>query len=683
MGNRSEQKADPAQETAIRKGAGPCAVIAGPGSGKTFVLVERIRCLIEERGVDPSSILVLTFSRAAAAHMRRRFLLSCPHPETVFGTFHSVFFRILQASSATGLRLIDPAAKQDYLRHLCSLPLPFLPEKTTAEELQLVISRYKNGLPCRQSWAPSLVEIYDAYLEGRGWLDFDDMILRCVRLLQEKPDLLAAWRERFRWILVDEFQDVSPAQYRALQLLAAPSDNLFVVGDDDQSIYGFRGTDPLIMQRFLSDYVTGAQAIVKEEPDRVKEEPDRVTGSRDGEDRIVFLTANYRCGRQVIRAASALIRANKNRIDKVFRPGTGLQGSFCCLPFTDRELEYSYIAAELKKMSEKERGQTAVIFRTHGGAAAFVRLLQERQVPFLAAAAGRRQPVLSDRTRILQDLCAYYRAAMGLCAVAGQNRGCFYPGKGNLREDLLRIMNRPERFLSGSFPGSGQPDKRTLLQNAGYERETAEELIRDLELLVSLSPVYSMRYLLDSVGYRACAFSDFEQAGPVLAEAEAESARFSAAGQWLRHLESLQERSRRRDAALSSGREESCAGARILTMHACKGLEFDTVFIPDVNEGNVPSRRAWTQDQVEEERRLLYVAMTRARRALTITYLEGTPDRPAAPSRFLGAFGQVLGQTVGQALGQTVGQALGQTGGQALGQTGGQAFGQPPAGRVN
>jgi DNA helicase-2/ATP-dependent DNA helicase PcrA len=100
-------------------------------------------------------------------------------------------------------------------------------------------------------------------------------------------------------------------------------------------------------------------------------------------------------------------------------------------------------------------------------------------------------------------------------------------------------------------------------------------------------------------------------------------------------------------------------------MHACKGLEFDTVFIPDVNEGNVPSRRAWTQDQVEEERRLLYVAMTRARRALTITYLEGTPDRPAAPSRFLGAFGQVLGQTVGQALGKTVGQALGQTGGQA------------------
>lgn len=639
MGNRSEQKADPAQETAIRKGAGPCAVIAGPGSGKTLVLVERVRCLIEERGVDPSSILVLTFSRAAAAHMRRRFLHSCPHPETVFGTFHSVFFRILQDSTYARLKLIDPAAKRDYLRHLCSLSLPFLPEKTTAEELQLLISRYKNGLDCRQEWVSALVEIYDAYLESRGWLDFDDMILRCVRLLEEKPDLLAVWRERFQWILVDEFQDVSASQYRALQLLAAPADNLFVVGDDDQSIYGFRGTDPMIMQRFLTDYAADSQVVAAGEQAGV-------TGNRDREDRIVFLTSNYRCGSRVIRAASALIRCNKYRIDKAFRPGTGLQGSFRCLPFSDRELEYSYIAAELKKMSGKERGQTAVIFRTHGAAAAFVRLLHEQQVPFLAAGTGRRQAVPTDRTRILQDLCAYYRAAISLGTGAAGGQGRFSSGGGNLREDLLQIMNRPERFLSGSFLGPGEPDKRTLLQNAGCERESIGELIRDLELLDSLSPVYSMRYLLDSVGYRSCAFSDFDRAGTVLEELEEEAGRFSAVRQWLRHLEALQEKSRSRDAAQSSSRENSETGARILTMHACKGLEFDTVFIPDVNEGNVPSRRSWRQDQVEEERRLLYVAMTRAKRDLTITFLEGTPDRPAAPSRFLSAFRKSLPESL-------------------------------------
>jgi DNA helicase-2/ATP-dependent DNA helicase PcrA len=248
--------------------------------------------------------------------------------------------------------------------------------------MELLISRYKNGLACRQSWVPALVETYDTYLEGRGWLDFDDMILRCVRLLQEKPDLLAVWRERFQWILVDEFQDVSPSQYRALQLLAAPADNLFVVGDDDQSIYGFRGTDPLIMQRFLSDYVIKAQDGGTDLQDRaagtragLTGSQDRVTGSPDREDRIVFLTANYRCGSQVIRAASSLIRCNKYRIDKAFRPGTNLQGSFLCLPFSDRDLEYSYIAAELKKMSGKERGQTAVILRTHAAPAAFVRLL--------------------------------------------------------------------------------------------------------------------------------------------------------------------------------------------------------------------------------------------------------------------------------------------------------------------
>jgi DNA helicase-2/ATP-dependent DNA helicase PcrA len=296
------------------------------------------------------------------------------------------------------------------------------------------------------------------------------MILRCVRLLQEKPDLLAVWRERFQWILVDEFQDVSPSQYRALQLLAAPANNLFVVGDDDQSIYGFRGTDPLIMQRFLSDYVIKAQDGGTDLQDRaagsragLTGSQDRVTGSPDREERIVFLTANYRCGSQVIRAASSLIRCNKYRIDKAFRPGTNLQGSFLCLPFSDRDLEYSYIAAELKKMSGKERGQTAVIFRTHGAAASFVRLLHEQQVPFLAAGTGRRQAVPTDRTRILQDLCAYYRAAISLGTGAAGGQGRFSSGGGNLREDLLQFF----------ADGNGAVGNRSKRQRRSVRRDCA------------------------------------------------------------------------------------------------------------------------------------------------------------------------------------------------------------------
>ena len=197
------------------------------------------------------------------------------------------------------LHLIDPQEKQAYLQHLCRLHPAFLPKDSTPEELQLLISRYKNGLLCRQEWAAELAGAYDAFLEGRNQLDFDDMILRCRKLLTDKPEALYLWRQRFKWILVDEFQDVSPAQYDVLCLLAAPANNLFVVGDDDQSIYGFRGADPGIMRRFLKDFkadtgngekVGSRQAFF--------DGTLRGTGENPPGARVIFLSANYRCGRR-------------------------------------------------------------------------------------------------------------------------------------------------------------------------------------------------------------------------------------------------------------------------------------------------------------------------------------------------------------------------------------------------
>ena len=275
------QKLSSSQRDAVCHGEGPCAVIAGPGSGKTTVIVERISHLIRFRGVEPSSILVMTFSRAAALEMRNRFLqglqrdFCSPESDTsadvVFGTFHSVFFRILQESSETRLTMVPRAGKERYLRHLCEVRPEYtltpkmdvngkdqlrkvrLPDGMTTEKLQLLISRCKNGLSCSEPWLPPLVREYDRYLNSRSWLDFDDMILRCRDCLRERPEILEKWRSRFHWILVDEFQDISPSQYSALLILSAPRGNLFVVGDDDQSIYGFRGADPHTMRRFLSD----------------------------------------------------------------------------------------------------------------------------------------------------------------------------------------------------------------------------------------------------------------------------------------------------------------------------------------------------------------------------------------------------------------------------------------------
>ncbi len=605
-GHRKGIKSDPAQETAIHTGAGPCAVIAGPGSGKTYVLIERIRYLIEEKNVEPASILVLTFSRAAAAHMRRRFLQSCPHPETVFGTFHSVFFRILQESSKGTYKLADPYAKQQYLRHLCDLRPSFLPEKSTPEELQLLISRRKNGLPCAQEWIEELIRTYDSYMQWRGWLDFDDMILQCRRMLNENPDILSMWRNRFRYILVDEFQDVSPSQYEVLSLLAEPSDNLFIVGDDDQSIYGFRGADPLMMQRFLSDYIDGRE---------------------DAGGRKVYLTTNYRCGSAILKAGASLIRCNKTRIDKGFHSGSGVCGRFVCRPFTERQLEYAFIAEELMQMRPEERSRTAVIFRTHGAAQQFLQILCREKVPVSAAAGGQKPGPVTDRSRILADLAAYYKAADGI-------------GSGRVRrEDLLRIMNKPERFLSGSFAPSEYLSRQEILAHAEYEQAAVLDLIKDLETLNSLSPRYSMRYLLRSVGYGFYAGTVYKESGEVLENLSADSAHCNTLGEWIRKLEGNQKDAEQKDSGKPvCGKIHSAddaAAVKVVTMHACKGLEFDNVYIPDLNEGSIPSKFSWTSEQVEEERRLLYVAMTRARLSLTLAYLEGTDDRPAAPSRFL------------------------------------------------
>ena len=674
MNNSEKKKADPAQEAAIRHAEGPCAVIAGPGSGKTFVLTRRILHLITCSGIDPSSILVLTFSKAAALEMRTRFLGQCgrekPGQEVVFGTFHAFFYRILQESTVEKLHMIDTASRWKYLRHLCDVRPDLVPKGAGPEELQTLISRFKNGLPCRYKNLSLLVREYNLFLQNRGCVDFDDMILRCRDLFKKDPGTLRLWRERFQWILVDEFQDVSPAQYELLLMLAFPRCNLFIVGDDDQSIYGFRGADPQTMQRFLQDFHLTQQMSFSDSPvKKATGSPNRlptdgksigdlrfpaggksigdlslpaegkyVRDSRLPEGQVVFLTANYRCAPEILAAASTLIRANKNRISKTFQARAALEGCFYYRPFSDQETENAFLVRELSGMSPAELAETAVIFRTHASAGQFLSVLEKNHIAFLAEGTMRKQKETTSEREILQDILAYYRAALDLAE------------KGASRRDLLRIMNRPERWLSGSFLGSDRMGRNALLSGAGLERETILDLTGDLDLLMSLSPVYSIRYLIDNVGYRTFAVRFYREAGPVLDSLCEEAAGFSSPESWISRLEDLLEYSlyKGEEEQKGQGRQKtgkkapkSCAikaagpGVNVITMHACKGLEFDTVYIPGLNEGNIPSRRALISTQIEEERRLLYVAMTRARRSLTLTFLEGTPDRPAAPSRFL------------------------------------------------
>ena len=260
-------KRNPSQQRAIAHLSGPMMVLAGPGSGKTSVIVERTAYMTTEGGISPSNILVVTFSRAAAKEMKERFLNFTGQEYTpiTFGTFHGVFYGILkQAYGFTAANILSEEEKSAILRELALNHGGELAEEGDfSEEVAKEISVVKGNRISLEyyysSCCPDEVfrQIYREYVktcQARRKLDFDDMILYCYELFDKRKDILAAWQNKFQYILVDEFQDINQLQYDIVKLLAKPQDNLFIVGDDDQSIYHFRGARPEIMLNFTKDY---------------------------------------------------------------------------------------------------------------------------------------------------------------------------------------------------------------------------------------------------------------------------------------------------------------------------------------------------------------------------------------------------------------------------------------------
>ena len=245
------------QKKAIEFTSGPMQVLAGPGSGKTFTITQRIRYLIMECGIEPSRILVITFTRAAAGEMQQRFhkLVRKTNSYVSFGTFHAVFYSILrQTGQYRQFTLLPETQKRNLLAQILQLPMtPLLAENEKISGLISSISQVKNngerfdGLSeelFSKEELKAIYEDYNGYLAEFSKMDFDDMGLLCRKLFRENPDILKEWQKRYSYILIDEFQDINPLQYQIVRLLAQPENNLFIVGDDDQSIYGFRGARP-------------------------------------------------------------------------------------------------------------------------------------------------------------------------------------------------------------------------------------------------------------------------------------------------------------------------------------------------------------------------------------------------------------------------------------------------------
>lgn len=624
---------NPSQQEAIRHFRGPCEVIAGPGSGKTFVLVERILFLLLVRRIPPSQILVLTFSTAAARQMQDRFRKRIGEyrpavgAEVTFGTFHSVFLHLLQSSRRRSVQLIDTDRSR---RLLQTLLLRYHPDAASVRsedvtDLSSRISLFKSGAGASPSPSlspvdpsfPLLLADYQQYLRENSLLDFDDIISECVLLLREEPKVRELWQKRFPFLLVDEFQDINREQFEGIRLLCGTAGNLFVVGDDDQSIYGFRGSDPRIMIHF-PEYYSGTH--------------------------MVRLSVNYRSLKPIADCSQKIIRENKLRIAKKPIAARADKTSSCIrlCPHASEAEEYAALCLHLREMTPAQRADAAVIFRGHHQMQRAIRALTEGQVPYrlLRAAASDRnsqedprrnaasfsseyRKLLQEAEDLQQALLAYYRLSCGLM----QDR--------LLRRDLFRILNVPERFLLRSkftHPVYTRNELCRVYPENSKEAEALAVLCRDLMTLQRLQPAHSCRFLLGKLPCSAPIGAE------ILRLAQASSTPVS----FVRTLQSLPPGALLPKAPGPPSPSEAAEqekGVLLLTMHSSKGLEFGTVFLPDLNEGIFPVRSARDTDAIEEERRLFYVAVTRARDALYLLYVKGTRQNPRRPSRFLEPLG--------------------------------------------
>lgn len=603
-----------AQKAAIAHGKGPAMVLAGPGSGKTTVITHRILHLIRECKVNPTNILVITFTRMAAKEMKDRFLkLSNYEYGTVtFGTFHAIFFAILKhAYHYRADNIIRTQEQMDFLKNQIRLyELEVTDENEYAGQILSEISRVKNErfrldeyepVNCSKQIFSKIYDRYEKMLHQRRMIDFDDMMVYCYELFTQRPDILAAWQNQYQYILTDEFQDICRAQYDVVRLLTEPRRNLFIVGDDDQSIYGFRGAKPDIMREFERDYKEAA---------------------------MIHLNTNYRSDAHIVMDAGAVITHNQNRFKKDITTVNGAGAMVQVHEFETVEDENTFILQQINQISaEQPQGTTmAVLTRTNAGAGPTIQKFVELNLPFEA-----REPVNNIFHHwIAEDLFAYLSLA----------EGC------RERNVFLKVMNKPVRYLSRDalpVPVVSFEQIREFYQDKDWMQTRINDLIFDLNMIQKLSPFAAVNYIRRAVGYEdylkmyAKEHRIKEQDLLDRLDEIQESGRgYASYTEW---KEYIKEYSKRLEETAKSHKEDpnhkNREAVHIVTMHACKGLEYDVVFLVDVNEGMTPYHKAVLNPEIEEERRMFYVAMTRAKKQLYLCFVRQRYNKKMHRSRFI------------------------------------------------
>lgn len=596
-----------AQSRAIAHQTGPAMVLAGPGSGKTLVITNRTRYLIESCGVKPGEILVITFTKAAAAEMRERFSRMSNARGVTFGTFHAVFFGILKhAYHYTAANILREDQKYHILQELVhETKVVMEDEKEFLSDLISEISMVKNeridlnhyySRLCPEETFRTIFRRYEEIHKNQGLLDFDDMLVYSYELLKARPDILSGWQKRFRYILVDEFQDINALQYEIVRMLAMPENNLFIVGDDDQSIYRFRGAKPEIMLNFPKDYPDAA---------------------------VIELDCNFRSTPAILHGALDVISENQHRFPKKLRAMRSGGQAIDLRELQDQDHESLYLVKCIRKSLEQglELSDIAILFRTNQGARPFAERLLEFNLPFVMRDA---LPNIYEHW-IAGDIFAYLHLARERLD----------------RREFLRVMNRPKRYFSRDSIDSSVVSfetLRTYYEEKEWMQDRIDRMETDLRVIRSLKPYAAVNYIRFGIGYEdflkeyaAYRKLKAEDLIDLLNEIQEGAKPFQTVDEWLTHIEEYKKTLEEKGHQTESEND----AVTLATLHSSKGLEFREVFLVDINEGMIPHKKASLEADLEEERRLFYVGMTRAKEKLHLFYVKERYGHVMEPSEFL------------------------------------------------
>nr|WP_330409749.1 ATP-dependent helicase [Romboutsia maritimum] len=607
------------QKEAVNHLDGPCMVLAGPGSGKTRVITYRIANMVVNYNIKPSSILAISFTKASSMEMKNRALsLTKDHRmnKVTYGTFHSVFYRILRHFERYNLdSIFDEKSKRMTIRAILkSLNVENAEDDEVIGQVINEISYVKNELMDKQDFTSEIltkdefIKVYNMYEEHKSQvnkIDFDDMLIKTYYLLQNNRQALDLVRNVYKYILVDEFQDINKVQFEVIKLISNINNNIFVVGDEDQSIYGFRGSRPDFLLEFEEYF---------------------------GDTKKILLDINYRSKGEIIDVANRLIEKNENRYEKVIKCCQGKGANVNYISPENSEEEAVFIAKEILEEIKKdyvEYTDFAVIYRTNIQSRALVDVFMDMRIPF----------VIKDSVITIydhwasQDILSYLRLGNNI--------------KSN--KDWVRIINKPFRYISRDSINMVKEEKDfidALINKCNLhpkQVKTINDLEIDLSYIKSLNPKNAISYIRSTLDYDRyildyCANRKIKSNGlvEILNELESSATKFKTIEEYLNHIERV------KSEIVENKNNKNSDGVIFTTMHSAKGLEFKNVYIIGVNEGTVPHEKSYDmdneekkKDQIEEERRLMYVAITRAEENLYISSPSSKYGKKASKSRFI------------------------------------------------